>query len=110
MRKEEISEKLSSKLQEIARSPATIEKVFSFSMEDLQDFPSKCLSEIHQYLTEYDDKIEDYWFTQQIDSDTFRPLLTMHILPVKSIAEGLSQARTSIWEKLSEIKISSDNI
>ena len=98
-------DQLQDRLREMSLNPPTIDKVFSFSMEDLQDTPNVCLAEIVQYLSEHEGKIDDYWFTSRIDPDTFRPLLTMHIVPVKEISKGLTEARNSIWEKLSEIKL-----
>lgn len=97
---ESIILKLTSKLKDISTSSATIEKVFSFTMEDLQDTPNVCVSEVYQYLTEHQDKIKDYRFTTQIHSDTFKPLLTMHIVPVDHIAASLQASRNSIWENL----------
>ena len=94
--------KLLSKLDEMRERQATIQKTFSFSMEDLQDTPAVCLSEIYQYLTLHRDKIKEFWFTSNVDIETFKPLLTIHMIPVDEIAEELSSSRNSIWSKLTE--------
>lgn len=84
-----VFDKIQEKLKDMQTSVKTIDKVFTFSMENLQDNPNKCLSEIKDYLEEHADKIEDYWFTSHIDQHSFKPILTMHVIPVESIAKSL---------------------
>ena len=85
----------------------TLQKVFTFTMEDMQDFPIKCLAEMNEYLEEHNSRIDSYYFTSNINSDTFVPELTMHIIPIESIREHMSN---DLWLKLANADVRVERI
>jgi hypothetical protein len=74
-------DKIYEKLIEMQDKPVELRKVFTFSVEDLQDTPETCSMEIKDYLETHREKIEDFYFESYIDEETFSPVLVMHIIP-----------------------------
>jgi len=99
--------KIIEKLRDLEKSLPTIQKNFSFSMEDLQDFPERCLDEISQYLTLHSEKIEDFFFTSFIEEATFKPVLIMHVIPVASIRENM---QNKLFSKITSLEDSLENL
>lgn len=65
--------KIFDKIWDLQTKVPTINKFFSFNLEDLNDNPEKCLKEIEDYLERHWDKIEDFSFESWIDEETFKP-------------------------------------
>ena len=68
----------------------TIRKVFKLSVEEMQDNPRKVYTLIRNYIKQYEDKIEDFWFDSYIEEETFAPILVLHVLPIESIRNHLT--------------------
>ena len=110
-----IKEKFFEKIAEMQSSPKTIIKTFRFTIENLQDNQNEALNEVLKYL-EDNSKILDYHLHQNIDENTFSPLLEMHIIPIESISVHLENFT---WEdsfamnkkhSISKIRKDLDNI
>jgi hypothetical protein len=99
-----MKEKFLEKLEEMQNREVEIRKVLSFNVEDLQDNPNMCLAEVLEYLTEHDEKIEDYWIENNVNHDTFKPELILHMKLTPEWKSKLfgsdDSARTSAWEKM----------
>lgn len=77
------------KIWDLQTKVPTINKFFTFNLEDLQDDPEGCLGEIETYLEKHKDKIEDFFFESWIDEETFKPILMLKIIPSPEIAQHL---------------------
>jgi hypothetical protein len=101
--KEQMKEKFLEKLEEMQNREVEIRKVLSFNVEDLQDNPNMCLAEVLEYLTEHNEKIEDYWIENNVNNDTFKPELILHMRLTdewKSKLVGGDKVHTSVWKKM----------
>jgi hypothetical protein len=94
LKKEIMREKIIEKLK--TEKESYIVKMFSFSMEDLQDNPEECLREISDYLESIKKKYRDFEFLSWVDEETFAPKLLMIVYPADEIASQM----TSMSEKL----------
>ncbi len=81
--------KIFGKIWDLQTKTPTINKFFSFNLEDLNDNPEECLKEIEDYLERHGDKIQDFNFESWIDEDTFKPILMMKMVPVPELAQHL---------------------
>ena len=81
--------KIFDKIWDLQTKVPTINKFFSFNIEDLQDDPEECLKEIEDYLERHGDKIQDFNFESWIDEDTFKPILMMKMVPVPELSRHL---------------------
>lgn len=98
-----MKEKFLEKLEEMQNREVEIRKVLSFNVEDLQDNPNMCLAEVLEYLTEHNEKIEDYWIENNVNNDTFKPELILHMRLTdewKSKLVGGDKVHTSVWKKM----------
>jgi len=77
------------KIWELQTQKPTINKFFTFSIEDLRDDPGGCIDAIEEYLERHHDKIENFTFDAWIDEATFTPVLMMRMNPVAAIANHL---------------------
>jgi hypothetical protein len=82
-------DKIFDKIWDLQTKVPTINKFFTFSLEELHDNPEKCLTEIEHYLEKHGDKIDDFTFESWIDEDTFKPILMMKMIPVEELAKHL---------------------
>lgn len=102
-RGENLNSLIKQKLQKLVdEKDKTIRKVFSFSLEELQDNPRKSFIAIKEYIKEHEDKIEDFWFDSYIDENTFMPMLVLHVLPVESIREHLINTH---WSHIANLNV-----
>jgi hypothetical protein len=98
-----MKEQFLEKMQEMRSREVEIRKVLSFNVEDLQDNPNMCLAEVLEYLTEHSEKIKDYWIENNVNEDTFKPELILHMKLTdewKSKLVGGENVHTSVWEKV----------
>jgi hypothetical protein len=98
-----MKEQFLEKMQEMRSREVEIRKVLSFNVEDLQDNPNMCLAEVLEYLTEHSEKIKDYWIENNVNEDTFKPELILHMKLTdewKSKLVGGENVHTSVWERV----------
>ena len=71
------------KIEELQKSVPTLKKFFVLDPEELKIDPEGYLEVIEDYLTEHDDKIQDFKFESWIDDETFSIILmlTMTLKP-----------------------------
>ena len=81
--------KIFDKIWDLQTKQPTINKLFPFSLEDLQQDPEGCLEVIESYLERHKDKIEDFFFESWMDEVSFTPILMMKMVPVPEIARHL---------------------
>jgi hypothetical protein len=85
----EVKKLIFDKLEALLNKPATINKFFVFTMEDLKHDPEGCVEVIEDYLEHHKDKIEDIEFDTWIDEETFSPVVMMRMIPNKELAKYL---------------------
>ena len=85
------------------QKPLELRKVFSFSVESLQDNPETCFREIKEYLDMHSDKIEDFYFESYIDQETFAPIMVIHVIP--NVEWRSKMMRNEIFENMLPAKI-----
>lgn len=81
--------KIFDKIWDLQTKIPTINKFFTFTIEDLRDDPEGCLDAIESYLERHKDKIQDFSFESWIDEATFTPVLMMKMVPVPEISQHL---------------------
>lgn len=77
------------KLEALLNKPATINKFFVFTIEDLKHDPEGCIEVIENYIEQHKDKIEDIDFDTWIDEETFSPVVMMRMIPNKELGKYL---------------------
>jgi glycine cleavage system regulatory protein len=88
--------KIIERLQQSADRPS-LYKIFTFSIEDFQDKNDR-LMEIADYLKLHEGKIEDFSIHTWVDSETFKPVLMIQVIPneeyrqhIKSLSQDFSE-------------------
>lgn len=100
-----MKEKFLEKMEEMQNREVEIRKVLSFNVEDLQDNPNMCLAEVLEYLTEHNEKIEDYWIENNVNDETFKSELILHMKLTdewksKLFGEDSFRVHNSVWKKM----------
>jgi len=85
----EVKKLIFNKIESLLNKPATINKFFVFTLEDLKHDPEGCIEVIEDYLEQHKDKIEDIEFDTWIDEETFSPVVMMRMIPNKELAKYL---------------------
>jgi len=101
--KSNTTDKIYAKIIEMQQKPLELRKVFSFSVESLQDNPETCFREIKEYLDMHSDKIEDFYFESYIDQETFAPIMVIHVIP--NVEWRSKMMRNEIFENMLPAKI-----
>jgi hypothetical protein len=77
------------KLEELLNKPATINKFFVFTLQDIHHDPEGCIEVIEDYIEQHKDKVDDIEFDTWIDEETFSPVVMMRMIPNKELSEHL---------------------
>ena len=85
----EVKKLIFDKLEALLSKPATINKFFVFTLEDLKHDSEGCIEVIENYLEQHKDKIEDIEFDTWIDEATFSPVVMMRMIPNKELGRYL---------------------
>jgi hypothetical protein len=85
----EVRKLIFDKLEALLNKPATINKFFVFTLEDLKHDSEGCIEVIENYLEQHKDKIEDIEFDTWIDEATFSPVVMMRMIPNKELGRYL---------------------
>jgi hypothetical protein len=70
----------------------SINKFYRFSIEELQDNPDR-LKEIADYLSQHQDKYDDFEINTWIDEETFRPVFMLKLYLSKEFATHIVNTR-----------------
>ncbi len=85
----EVKKVIFNKLEELLNKPATLNKFFVFTLEDLNHDPEGCIEVIEDYLEQHQDKIDDIEFDTWIDEETFSPVVMMRMIPNEELSKHL---------------------
>lgn len=85
----EVKKLIFNKIESLLNKPATINKFFVFTLEDLKHDSEGCIEVIEDYLEQHKDKIEDIEFDTWIDEETFSPVVMMRMIPNKELGKYL---------------------
>jgi len=85
----EVKKLIFDKLEALLNKPATINKFFVFTLEDLKHDSEGCIEVIENYLEQHKDKIENIEFDTWIDEATFSPVVMMRMTPDKELGKYL---------------------